>query len=164
MAKRPIVAVTVVGIYQFQRIAGPAHSLALGSDQRRDCRLKGNLCVAEGNALGTHTALISSPEGVFNCDPAMWFEVPQQGTWICGSTSEGDAPGYEDLGLQPAHTFKSLNDRRDPIILGFVNRPVHFRNHLPPPVMAATVINKIVRNMDARNSTPIFWLREHKRQ
>ena len=36
---------------------------AFGSGQRRDCRLKGDLCVAECNALGTHSIKFPAPKG-----------------------------------------------------------------------------------------------------
>ena len=91
---------------------------AFGSGQRRDCRLKGDLCVAEGNALGTHSIRFQSPKGVFNRDSVIWFEVPRQGTWICGSTSGGAAPSYEDSGLQPACTSKFFSYRTDPFLIG----------------------------------------------
>ena len=94
---------------------------ALGSGQRRDCCLKGDLRVAEGNALGTHGIKFPALNGVFNRESVMWLEVPRQGTWICGSTSGGAAPGYEDSGLQPARTSKFSNYRTDPFpVMGLI--------------------------------------------
>jgi len=87
---------------------------ALPLAKRSSCRLKGDFCVAEGNALGTHSIKFPAPKGVFNRESVLWFEVPRRGTWICGSTSGGAAPGYEDSGLQPARALKFFNYRTDP--------------------------------------------------
>ena len=41
------------------------------------------------------------------------FEVPRQGTWICGSNSGGAAPGYEDSDLQPTLAIHARLAKRD---------------------------------------------------
>jgi hypothetical protein len=45
-------------------------------------RLKGDFCVAEGNALGTRRRKKSALKGVFNRDSFVAIEVPQQGTLV----------------------------------------------------------------------------------
>ena len=52
-------------------------------------RLKGDFCVAEGNALGTRRRKKSALKGVFNRDSFVAIEVPQQGTLVVCDLFQG---------------------------------------------------------------------------